>query len=180
MIDISGQGYQLTSAANGVKFDFFGTGKPIQMAWMAQGWNGGLLVLDRNGNGKIDNGSELFGNVTPQPKPANGTRDGFLALAVYDQPANGGNGDGQIDSRDAIYPKLLVWVDKNHNGVTDPGELLTLTQAGVQAISLKYALSSWTDLHGNQFRYRSQLTRSASYSPVLQWVYDVLLSRAGN
>ena len=88
----------------------------------------------------------------------------------------GGNGDGQIDSRDAIYSKLVVWIDKNHNGVTDAGELLTLRQVGVEAISLQFTKSSWTDAYGNKFRYRSRLTRAASAVPHEQWVYDVLLT----
>ncbi len=175
VVDLAGQGYELTSAQNGVKFDFFGNGKPMQMAWTAGGWNGGFLALDRNGNAKIDNGTELFGNVTPQPKPAKGRGNGFLALAVFDQPANGGNGDGIIDARDAVYSKLVVWVDKNHNGVSDPGELLTLKQAGIQSISLKYDKNSWTDMYGNKFRYRASLMRSSPIVPAQQWVYDVIL-----
>jgi hypothetical protein len=176
VIDIAGQGYELTNAQNGVKFDFWGNNKPVQIAWTASGWNGGFLALDRNGNGKIDNGAELFGNLTAQPKPAAGQQgNGFLALAVFDQPANGGNGDGVIDSRDSVYSKLVVWVDKNHNGVSDPGELIPLKQAGVQSISLKYSKNSWTDMYGNKFRYRASLVRSAPYNPTQQWVYDVLL-----
>jgi len=149
------------------------------MSWTAGAWDGGFLALDRNGNGKIDNGMELFGNVTPQPKPAAGKANGFLALAVFDQPANGGNGDGIIDSRDAIYSKLVVWVDKNHNGISDPGELITLQQAGIQSISLKYDKNSWTDMYGNKFRYRASLMRSAPINPAQQWVYDVILKGGG-
>jgi hypothetical protein len=180
VIDLSGQGYELTSAKDGVKFDFFANGKPVQLAWTAGGWSGGFLALDRNGNGKIDNGTELFGNVTPQPTPGTGKGNGFLALAVFDQPANGGNGDGIIDSRDAIYSKLVVWVDKNHNGISDPGELIGLKQAGVQSISLKYDKNSWTDMYGNKFRYRASLMRSAPINPAQQWVYDVILQAGGH
>ncbi len=179
VVDLSGQGYQMTSAQGGVKFDFFATGNLLQMAWTAGGWNGGFLALDRNGNGKIDNGTELFGNITPQPKLASGRGNGFLALAVFDLPAKGGNGDGMIDQRDSVYSKLLVWVDKNHNGVSDPGELITLKQAGIQSISLKYEKNSWTDLYGNKFRYRASMARIAPISPAQQWVYDVLLRAAG-
>lgn len=177
-VDLSGMGYMLTSVENGVRFDFFGTGKPIQMAWTAKSWNGGFLALDRNGNGKIDNGTELFGNVTPQPKLPSGRGNGFLALAVYDLPANGGNGDGIIDARDAIFSKLVIWVDANHNGITDPGELLSMKQANIQSIALKYETNSWTDMYGNKFRYRSSLMRSPPILPPQQWVYDVLLTLA--
>jgi len=146
------------------------------MAWTAGGWNGGFLALDRNGNGKIDNGTELFGNVTAQPKPCPAAGcNGFLALAVFDQPANGGNADGVIDSRDSVYSKLLVWVDRNHNGISDPGELITMQQAGIQSISVQYDQNhSWTDLYGNKFRYRASLIRSAPIFPPQEWVYDVV------
>lgn len=175
VIDLKGLGYQLTSVANGVKFDFFATGKPVQLSWTAAKWEGGFLALDRNGNGRIDNGTELFGNVTPQPTPASGKKNGFLALAVYDLPANGGNGDGWIDAQDAIYSKLVIWVDLNHDGISEPGELLTLKQAGIEAISLSYALSQWQDAFGNSFRYRSPMRTATNPA---QWVYDVLLQQA--
>jgi hypothetical protein len=104
--------------------------------------------------------------------------NGFKALAVYDLPANGGNGDGVIDKKDAVFSKLLVWVDFNHNGVSDPGELLTMEQAGIQSISLKYADSEWTDAYGNRFRYRSQITFSRSIPATDRYVYDVVLVTA--
>jgi len=173
IIDLSGNGYLLTTVAGGVRFSF--SGSPVQMSWTAAGWEGGFPALDRNGNGLIDSGAELFGNVTPQPVPATGKPNGFLALAVYDQPANGGNGDRWITEADAVYSKLLIWVDKNHNGISEPGELLSLKQVGVTGISLSYALSKWTDAFGNVFRYRSQMRTTSSPD---QSVYDVLLQVA--
>ena len=80
-----------------------------------------------------------------------------------------------IDERDSVYSKLVVWVDKNHNGVSDPGELISLKQAGIQSISLKYDKTSWTDMYGNKFRYRSSLLRIPPVVPMQQWVYDVVL-----
>jgi hypothetical protein len=175
IIDLTGNGYQLTNAANGVKFDFFGDGQPIQMSWTAAGWNGGFLALDRNGNGLIDDGAELFSNLAPQPTPKTGPKNGFLALAVFDQPANGGNGDGWINAQDAVYSKLLIWVDKNHDGISQPDELFTLKQAGIQAISLSYSPARWTDAYGNVFVNRSQMRTNTSPA---QWIYDVDLQEA--
>lgn len=177
IVDLTAHGYQLTNAAGGVTFDFYGDRKPILMSWTAAGWDGGFLALDRNGNGRIDNGTELFSNITPQPSVAGQGRNGFLALAVYDQPENGGNGDGWIDEQDAVYPKLLIWVDKNHNGISEPNELLTLKQAGIQAISLGYSQSQWTDAFGNVFRYSSHLRTNTSPNQVF---YDVILQKAGS
>jgi hypothetical protein len=147
------------------------------MPWTAAGSSSGWLALDRKGNGLIDNGADLFSNVAPQPDSPARAKLGFRALAVYDLPANGGNGDGIIDQRDAVFSKLLVWVDKNHNGISEPGELLTMQQAGIQSISLHYALSRWTDAYGNQFRYRSKITFVGGGPAGDRYVYDVMLGQ---
>jgi len=174
----SGAGFALTNPQNGVEFNFFGNGSLTQIACTVANSNVGWLALDRNGDGQIDNGAELFSDVSPQPNIAPGRRLGFLALAVYDQPANGGNGDGVIDKSDAVFSKLLVWVDKNHNGFSEPGELLTMQQAGIQSISLKYQTEKWTDAYGNQFRYRAKVAFVGNGQGADHWAYDVVLATA--
>jgi hypothetical protein len=172
VIDLSGRGFMMTDAAKGVKFDFAGTGNLVQMSWTAGGWNGGWLALDRNGNGKIDNGTELFGNLTPQPNPPKGKqKNGFLALAVYDQPANGGNNNGMIDPGDKIWKSLVVWIDTNHNGVSEPSELIPIAKTGIKSISLNYSTSMYKDAYGNVFRYKSTISDGTPD----QTVYDVML-----
>jgi hypothetical protein len=98
---------------------------------------------------------------------------------VYDQPASGGNGDGWITAKDAIFSNLRIWVDKNHDGISQPSELLTLQQAGVRAISVQYTGSPWADAYGNQFRYRGQIVWAKPVNgQITAAIYDVLLVQA--
>jgi len=171
ILDIDGKGFNLTSAVGGVLFDISGTGHPIQMGWTAQGANNAFLALP-GPDGLVHNGKQLFGNFTPQP-PSNNP-NGFAALAVYDLPANGGNGDGVIDSRDAIYPYLRLWIDANHDGICQPEELHTLASLGVNSISLNYTPSRKVDKYGNVFRYRDAINPDdPDASPVDRKAYDV-------
>lgn len=161
LIDVDGQGFFLTSLAGGVNFNISDGSRPNRVSWTQRSSTNAWLALDRDGDGRIDDASELFGDLTPQPQPPPGVpRNGFLALAVFDQPDHGGNGDGVIDARDEVFSRLRLWQDLNHDGVSTPDELATLPQLGISGIALEYTLSRHTDQYGNVFRYVGTIYRA--------------------
>ena len=174
LFDVAHDGYHLTNVDDGVLFDIDGDGALDRIAWTRPDSDDAWLALDRNGNGKIDNGTELFGNHTEAYLGKTGytTPNGFEALRFTEGPTYGaGVWDEVIDSRDAVFGRLLLWTDRNHNGISEPEELQSVASAGVRAISTDYKEARKRDPHGNEFRQRAK----ATFSDGAFFVYDVWL-----
>lgn len=178
LIDVNGDGFQLTDAAHGVDFDFAGNGAPRHIAWTAAGTDDAWLVWDKNRNGKIDSAREMFGNLSPQPTVPQEDRNGFLALAEFDKSTLGGNSDGVISRQDYFFRDLRLWTDSNHNGISEAAELRSLEPSGLAVLELRYKESRRRDQYGNWFRYRAKV-KDARGAQIGRWAWDVIL-KLGN
>ena len=135
VIDLDGDGVETVSRKDaGGSFDLFGNGREIESGWVAA--DDALLAVDANGNGTIDDISELFGGRS--------IGDGFARLASYDS-----NGDGRVDAADSNFGDLLVWQDADGDHQTDAGELRTLEEAGIASLSTGHVDHPFVDDQGN-------------------------------
>ena len=136
IIDTASEGFHLTGLADGVRFRNRPGDQLLKISWTDPLYKNAWLALDRDGNGTINALSELFGNYTPQPQSEE--PNGFAALAVFDRRVNGGNENGLLDPDDTVFSFLRLWIDKNHDGISQPEELFTLPTVGLFAINLHY------------------------------------------
>ncbi|MCL4456170.1 MAG: peptidoglycan DD-metalloendopeptidase family protein, partial [Nitrospirae bacterium] len=141
IVDLDGDGIETTNVKDGAFFDHDGNGFAEQTGWA--GADDGMLVMDRDGNGTIDDGKELFGDQTIL---SNGQRaaNGFQALSELDN-----NKDGKIDSNDTAYSQLKVWQDIDGDGYSTSDELHTLDEVGIKSINLSSTPATVTDSQGN-------------------------------
>jgi hypothetical protein len=156
VLDIDGNGYAMTSYQNSVQFDVSGRGWTTQTSWTSADSDEAWLALDRNRNGRIDSGKELFDDACEQPAGTT-PRNCFSALAMFDTVEKGGNGDGKITRRDRVFKRLRLWQDRNHNGVSEPEEMFRLPALDVVALFLDYQESGRVDRFGNRFKYRARV-----------------------
>jgi hypothetical protein len=146
VLDLDGDGVELTDAANAQRFDVFGSGTPALVPFPTAG--DAFLAIDRNANGAIDSGRELFGDQ-------HGAAHGFAELAKYDQ-----NLDGMIDVQDAIFEQLLLFGDLDADGDVRPHEFVSLRRAGISAIDLRYDEVARQLSGGNRVAQSSRFIRN--------------------
>ncbi|MEE9667983.1 hypothetical protein V4849_04870 [Kluyvera ascorbata] len=149
ILDLDGDGIETRSLQDGIFFDHDGNHFAENTGWVSA--DDGLLVIDKDGNGKIDSGNELFGNNTVL---SNGSlaANGYEALQELDT-----NGDGTLNSRDEAWQQLQVWQDRNGNARVDDGELMSLSEAGIAAIDTDYKNSTWIDKQGNAHKQTGEV-----------------------
>lgn len=141
ILDLDGNGITTTNIQSGAFFDFDRNGFAERSGWVNS--NDGLLVLDRNGDGIINNGAELFGDQTPLRDGTIAT-NGFNALADLDV-----NGDGNIDISDSSYSQIKIWRDINGDGYSSTNELFTLEELGIKSINTVFSNTNTIDSNGN-------------------------------
>ncbi len=157
LIDLQGNGLKLSGPNPPISFDFDADGIQDHTSWTRPQTKDGFLVIDRDRNGRIDTGKEMFGNMTAMLLDASTPENGFHPLAELDDPLLGGNNDGLISASDQAFSLLRVWIDKNRDTTSQSEELLTMTEAGVESISLGYRLNEHVDQWGNQFSWEADV-----------------------
>jgi hypothetical protein len=163
VLSINGGRPRFSDIQNGVLFNLTGSCKQ-QIAWPVDE-DAAWLFLDRNGNGTVDDGTELFGNFTPTSSGA-AASNGYEALADLDE-----NQDAVIDQHDRVYWHLQLWFDRDRNGLSESNELVSLLDAGVEGLDVVPHLSKFTDQNGNGFRLRAKV-----YGAVGHWSFDVVVA----
>ncbi len=154
VVDLGEPGLDLTGLDDPVLFDLDADGELELVSWTAEGSPDAFLAFDRNENGKIDDGMELFGDAV---ELASGmvAMQGYEALAEFDLESRGGNGNGFADVGDPGFWKLRLWTDTNHNGRSEASELHLLVSKGVFSISVDPTPSDEVDEHGNRLAFSS-------------------------
>ncbi|MPZ17291.1 MAG: hypothetical protein GEV06_05185 [Luteitalea sp.] len=155
----------MSNLEEGVLFDIASRGTMDRISWPVNA-DHAWLAMDRNGNGVIDDGSELFGNTRALASGA-WPKHGYELLAELDA-----NGDGKIDASDPEFGSLRLWRDAARDGVCDSSELHSLPSVGIASISLDYRGPQRTDRWGNKVLFRSMV--SALARPRIRFAYDVV------
>lgn len=150
LIDLDGDGFFLGEKGVGVNFDVRGHGTKNLIQWVRPNEDDAFLALDLNHNWKIDDGTELFGQGTVLLNSQNHLApNGFLALAQYDSELLGGNEDGIIDESDDIWHSLLIWLDKNADGISQSSEVSKISEYDIHFLETIPRIRDVVDGSGN-------------------------------
>jgi hypothetical protein len=172
VLDLNGDGVKTLAVDAGVRFDLLADGQALQTGWVSA--QDGLLVRDRNADGTINNGAELFGSSTVL---ADGSRanDGYQALAELDS-----NHDGVISRADTAYGELGVWVDGNSDGLSQSAEIHSLSEMGITQLSTQTTVGTAID-NGNILGLTSsyQTSDGASHAAADVWFQTAPSAGAG-
>ena len=174
LLDLDQNGFHLSGPDPAVSFDIDADGVRDRIAWTRADDDDAFLCMDRNHNGVIDDGRELFGYATllQNGQPA---QVGYRALAELDSPGAGGNSDGKVDTHDQSYHSLCAWTDANRDGVSQANEIQGLEESGVVALSYNYRTTGLRDAYGNLFRYVSRADMRVPAGTVRSWpTFDVI------
>jgi len=171
ILDLTGDGVALSSADDGVMFDLDGVGTAKKVAWTLPGSDDSFLVLDSNGNGRIDDAREIVGSRFAAPSGGSvGTGANALAFPLQGYPVGvdgrpiGGSpkplpkGIAVLNADDEAFAKLRLWNDVNHDGKTAPAELRSLPQANVVEILLGFQNYGWSTAPADNLGNRRLIT----------------------
>ena len=155
IIDLRGNGVAMTSPDRGVLIDIDGDGAREQVSWTTSNGDDAILCLDYNKNGRIDVPFELIGGTLGPPNAFDllSAVDGIISRGRPERVASR-RPDGYIDSSDAIYADLILWVDSNGNAVSEDEELQGLQHASVVRLSVARDPLEVGDSFGNRTRSR--------------------------
>lgn len=160
-LDLDGDGLETSapSTTNPIMFDHSGNGIKTSSGWVQP--DDGFLVLDRNGNGVIDSGRELFGDATPLTQGGT-AKDGFAALADQDT-----NHDGLVNQQDIHWAQLRVWRDLNQDGISQAGELFSMADLGIAGFNVLKTANSQVLANGNEIADLGSYYKTDGSSKVL-------------
>jgi hypothetical protein len=172
IIRLSPGAYEMTGADKPVWFDIDADGVRDHLTWTAAATDQAFLWLDRNGDGRVTDGSELFGTSSPLRSGARAV-NGFEALAELDQ-----NDDGRIDARDPQWSFLKLWFDGDHDGVSTDREIRSLSASGIVSFATSYHWTGRRDGHGNRFAYQGTALVEHHGAVTPRAIYDVFFQLA--
>jgi hypothetical protein len=172
ILDLNGDGIHTTSIADPLYFWIDLQGRNEATAWTDPHTEEGFLWLDLNED-HVAQVTELFGSRMRRDDGQYHAH-GFEALAKYDTPEHGGDGDGQITQKDWVWARLKLWVDRNHDGISQPTEISVPSSHGIVALNIAHSDGDTYDQYGNElYLVGSYVARTHGKTTELRLMADV-------